>query len=62
MLTIQNVIVSVFFGPFLLANLDEYVYLPQIPSDPIHRGALSFRAAASDGTHLQRGVWRQTAI
>lgn len=32
----------------------------QVPIDPVHRGALPFRSAASDGSYLQGGVWRQT--
>lgn len=32
----------------------------QVPTDPVHRGALPFRSAASDGSYLQGGVWRQT--
>lgn len=33
---------------------------PQVPSDPVHRGALLSGSAASDGSHLQGRVWRQT--
>lgn len=37
------------------------VVLPsQVPADPVHRGALPFRSAASHGSYLQGGVWRQT--
>ena len=35
--------------------------LSQVSGDPVHRGALSYRAAASDGSDLSGGVRRQTS-
>lgn len=35
--------------------------LSQVPIDPVHWGTLPIRSAASDGSYLQGGVWRQTA-
>lgn len=35
--------------------------LYQVSSDPVHRGALPYRAAASDGSDFPGSVWRQAA-
>lgn len=35
--------------------------LSQVSSDPVHRGALPYRAAASDGSDFPGSVWRQAA-
>lgn len=42
-------------------QLSLCVVTAQVPSDPLHRGALSHRAAASDGSNLPRGFRGQTA-
>lgn len=37
------------------------VLVPQVPGHPVHRGALSYRAAAADGSDFPGSVWRQAA-